>query len=325
MSIGEFELIRRFFDRPARRALLGIGDDCALIAPFAGSQPTSAVEGKALAVTTDMLVSGRHFFSDVEPESLGHKALAVNLSDIAAMGAEPVGFTLALALPEIDEKWLAAFARGLHRLADAHGCELLGGDTTRGPLAISITALGAVEPGRALRRDAGRAGDDLWVSGALGGAAFAVREGLAGRPLPAGHPARERMDRPQPRVALGRALAGLARAAIDVSDGLVADLGHVCERSGVAALVDWASIPVDESLAGSPGTDRQHLALAGGDDYELLFSAPSAARAEVVERAAAGGVRVSRIGRLLGGSGVVVQDAAGRSITPDRGGFDHFA
>lgn len=181
MSIGEFELIRRFFDRPARRALLGIGDDCALVAPFAASRLPGAVEGKVLAVTTDMLVSGRHFFPDVEPESLGHKALAVNLSDIAAMGAEPVGFTLALALPEIDETWLAAFARGLHRLADTHGCELLGGDTTRGPLAISITALGAVEPGRALRRDAGRAGDDLWVSGALGG-----RPSRCARAWPAG-------------------------------------------------------------------------------------------------------------------------------------------
>ncbi|HYF60456.1 MAG TPA: thiamine-phosphate kinase, partial [Burkholderiaceae bacterium] len=223
---GEFELIRRFFERPAAagRARLGIGDDCALL---------DVPGGESLAVSTDMLVEGRHFFPDVDPEALGHKALAVNLSDLAAMGARPLGFTLALALPAADEAWLEAFSRGLFALADAQGCELVGGDTTRGPLALCVTVHGTVPPALALRRDGARAGDDLWVSGALGAAALAVERRLRGEPVPAG--ALARLDRPEPRVALGLGLRGLARAAIDLSDGLAGDLGHVLARSSEAA------------------------------------------------------------------------------------------
>ncbi len=316
MALGEFDLIRRYFERPARRALLGIGDDCALLGESGGS---------ALAVTTDMLVAGRHFFEDVDPESLGHKALAVNLSDLAAMGAEPLGFTLALALPRVDEEWLEGFSRGLLALADAADCELIGGDTTRGPLTLSITAIGRVPVGQALRRDAARAGDDLWVSGTLGAAAFAVGEGLAGRPLAAGHAARLRMERPTPRLALGMALRGLAHAAIDVSDGLLADLGHICERSHLAADLDWASVPVDPAIAHLSSGQRQALALSGGDDYELVFSAPAASRAAIAALSPRCGVVLSRIGRLHDGQGIVVRDENGLSIAMDRGGFDHFA
>ena len=316
MALGEFDLIRRYFERPARRALLGIGDDCALLGESGGS---------ALAVTTDMLVAGRHFFEDVDPESLGHKALAVNLSDLAAMGAEPLGFTLALALPRVDEEWLEGFSRGLRALADAADCELIGGDTTRGPLTLSITAIGRVPVGQALRRDAARAGDDLWVSGTLGAAAFAVGEGLAGRPLAAGHAARLRMERPTPRLALGMALRGLAHAAIDVSDGLLADLGHICERSHLAADLDWASVPVDPAIAHLSSGQRQALALSGGDDYELVFSAPAASRAAIAALSPRCGVVLSRIGRLHDGQGIVVRDENGLSIAMDRGGFDHFA
>lgn len=317
MALGEFDLIRRFFERPARRALLGIGDDCALIAP----PPRQS----ALAITTDMLVCDRHFLADAPPRSIGHKALAVNLSDLAAMGASPVGFTLALALPSVDEAWLEGFSAGLFALADSSGCELLGGDTTRGPLTISITAIGEVAPGLALRRDAARAGDDVWVTGELGGAAFAVREALAGRPLAIGHPARQRMEWPQPRLAQGLALRAIARAAIDVSDGLLADLAHICERSALGAELDWPAVPVDPALAALPEPERRALALGGGDDYELLFTAPDSARAAIEALQSSGALRLTRIGRMSGQSGVRVRDAQGRVVDTGRGGFDHFA
>jgi thiamine-monophosphate kinase len=316
MALGEFDLIRRYFERPARRALLGVGDDCALIGGPAGRG--------ALAITTDMLVCDRHFLADAPAAAVGHKALAVNLSDLAAMGAAPVGFTLALALPSVDEAWLAGFAAGLFALADASGCELLGGDTTRGPLTLSITAIGEVAPHLALRRDRARPGDDLWVSGSLGGAAFAVREALAGRPLPAGHAARERMERPQPRIALGIALRTLAHAAIDVSDGLLADLGHLCERSAVHAQVHWQAVPVDRSLAGLPDPQRQALALAGGDDYELLFSAPSSRRHMIESLSGQFDLALTRIGALADGAGVEVVDEAGAPLLLQQKGFDHF-
>lgn len=316
MALGEFDLIRRYFERPAKRALLGVGDDCALIGGPAGKG--------ALAITTDMLVCDRHFLADAPAASVGHKALAVNLSDLAAMGAAPVGFTLALALPAVDEAWLAAFASGLFALAQASGCELLGGDTTRGPLTISITAIGEVAPHLALCRDRARPGDDLWVSGSLGGAALAVREALAGRPLPAEHAARERMERPQPRIALGLALRSLAHAAIDISDGLLADLGHVCERSAVRARVNWNAVPVDAALAGLPESERQTLALAGGDDYELLFSASPSRRHALESLPARLGIALTRIGTVTDGAGVEVTDEAGRVIPTERQGFDHF-
>lgn len=310
---SEFDLIRRHFTRPTPGAVLGVGDDAALLA---------LTPGRQLAVSTDMLVSGQHFFSDTDPEALGHKALAVNLSDLAAMGARPRWATLALALPEIDEAWLTAFARGLYALADAHGVELVGGDTTRGPLNICITVLGEFEPGQALRRDAAQPGDDIWVSGDLGGAALALRH-LRGE-LDLGEYAAsclERLQRPQPRVELGLRLSGLAHAAIDLSDGLLADLGHILERSGVGAVIDRASIPVAAAFA-----DFQQYfdvcALAGGDDYELCFTAAPACADALRQAALECGVAVTRIGRITEAPNLV--DAEGRIFAHTKG-YDHFA
>jgi thiamine-monophosphate kinase len=325
---GEFELIRRFFERPADsgRALLGIGDDCALLAPD---------DDGVLAVSTDMLVAGRHFFDDVDPEALGHKALAVNLSDLAAMGARPRAFTLALALPQADEAWLGGLARGLFALADAHGCELVGGDTTRGPLNLCITVMGSVPPELALRRDRARAGDDLWVSGTLGAAAWALARRLeAGTwPAPAEAPlvrARARLERPEPRVALGLALRGLAHAAIDLSDGLAGDLGHVLERSSAAAgvalgaRIESARLPLDAALDGLPDARRLALALAGGDDYELLFTAPTGTRDAVLAAGACIGLTLSRIGRIESAPGVRLDGPDGHPIPFHARSFDHF-
>ena len=327
-GLGEFELIGRFFRRAGGRARLGIGDDCALLDPPAGA---------TLAVSTDMLVSGRHFFEDVDPEALGHKTLAVNLSDLAAMGARPVAFTLALALPSADPDWLEAFARGLFALADAHDCELVGGDTTRGPLVLSVTVLGSVSPERALRRDGARAGDDVWVSGALGAAAWAVRtrRDAGGWAAPGADAARlaqarRRLERPEPRVALGRGLLGVASAAIDLSDGLAGDLAHLLARSGEAvavplgATLDEPAVPVDAALAGLDADDRRALALGGGDDYELLFTAPPGRRDDVAAVATRIGLTLTRIGRVEPQPGLRTTDAHGRTFPLDVRSFDHF-
>ncbi len=320
--MDEFELIRRFFNRAPPSGLeLGIGDDAALLR--AGRN--AAGEAESLVVTTDMLVAGRHFVTDVDPESLGHKCLAVNLSDLAAMGARPEAFTLALALPGIDEGWLEAFARGMFALADRYGCELAGGDTTRGPLTISITALGRVPNGAALRRDHAEPGDDLWVSGALGAASYATRERLAGRGAELPAAACTRLDRPEPRIALGLALRHLARAAIDLSDGLVGDLGHICERSRVGAELRWPDIPVAGELAALAEAERIELALAGGDDYELLFSAAAENRGAIAALGAHGTLELTRIGTIVPGAGVTVVDARGRPVPLARAGFNHFA
>jgi thiamine-monophosphate kinase len=320
--MGEFDLIKRFFERPVRRSPLGIGDDCALLQPRAGMQ---------LAVSTDLLIEGRHFFADVDPERLGHKALAVNLSDLAACGAEPLAFTLALALPRVDQGWLAAFSRGLFALADAHGCELVGGDTTRGPLAVNITVFGEVPAGAALLRSGAQAGDDLWVSGTLGDARLALEAIRGTLALPAAQLelARTRLELPQPRVALGRALRGVATAAIDISDGLLGDLGHVLQRSGAGATVD-AALAVSLLAAARNGVQLageqlQDLVLAGGDDYELAFTAPVARRAEVEAAGRASATPVTRIGRIDSEAGLRVVDAQGRPVTRRFAGFDHFA
>src|SRR5450755_946201 len=230
-ALGEFELIERFFTRPVRRATLGVGDDCALL------QPTP---GTTLAISSDMLIEGRHFLSTAAPDRLGHKALAVNLSDLAACGAKPLAFTLALALPSADEAFLAPFARGLLALADEEGCELIGGDTTRGPLAICITAFGELPLGSALLRSGARPGDDLYASGTLGDARLALEafRGTVSLDEASFRAARQAMEMPTPRVGLGLALRGLATSAIDISDGFVGDLGHVLHRSGVGAVVD---------------------------------------------------------------------------------------
>ncbi|MEJ6021116.1 thiamine-phosphate kinase [Ramlibacter sp. PS4R-6] len=317
--MGEFDLIARYFRRPARRSPLGSGDDCALLAPRAGMQ---------LAVSTDMLVEGRHFLSTVDPARLGHKALAVNLSDLAACGAEPLAFTLSLSMPNVDEAWLAGFSRGLLELADAHGCELVGGDTTRGPLVISITVFGEVPQGQALLRSGARAGDDLWASGHLGDArvALEVFRGTQSLPAEAFAAVRERMELPQPRVALGQALRGIASAAVDVSDGLVGDLRHVLAASAVGATIE---APAAQSLlactAVTDEAQRLEFALAGGDDYELLFTAPPAARDAVAQAAAGARTRVTRIGRIDAERGLRVADAQGRLLDRAFASFDHFA
>ncbi len=315
---GEFELIARHFTRPVRRAALGIGDDCALLQPGAGMQ---------FAVSCDMLVEGRHFLSSVPPDRLGHKALAVNLSDLAACGAEPLAFTLALALPRADDDFLAGFARGLFALADAHGIDLVGGDTTAGPLNICITVFGQVPTGGALLRRGARAGDDLWVSGALGDARLALEvfRGTVTLPGAQFESVRRAMELPQPRVALGLALRGVASSAIDLSDGLVGDLGHVLERSGVAAVLHADAVPRSNVLAALPLALQRQCVLAGGDDYELLFTAPPGRRDAVQAAAARAGVAVTHCGEIVAGSGLRVQDAAGAELRAVWRGFDHFA
>lgn len=315
---GEFELIARHFTRPVRRAALGVGDDCALLAPRPGHQ---------LAVSTDMLVEGRHFLSTVAPRHLGHKALAVNLSDLAACGAQPLAFTLALALPRADEAFVAELAAGMFALADAHGIELVGGDTTAGPLNLSLTVFGEVPAGQALLRSGARPGDALWVSGTLGDARLGLEAFRGTVLLQAGQfaAARRAMELPTPRVALGLALRGLASSAIDLSDGLVGDLGHVLTRSGVGAEVHLERIPRSAALASQDADLQSECLLAGGDDYELLFTAPAGADERVQAAGRAAGVPVTRIGRIVAGTGLRVIDGQGREVDLRRHrAFDHF-
>jgi thiamine-monophosphate kinase len=316
--MGEFDLIDRFFKRPARRNRLGVGDDCALLAPAAGMQ---------LAVTSDMLVEGRHFLSTVDPYRLGHKALAVNLSDLAACGARPLAFTLALSLPQADEGWLEPFARGLFALADAHQCELVGGDTTRGPLNICITAFGEVPQGQALLRSGAKAGDELYASGTVGDARLALEvfRGTLSLPAEAFMQARERLETPTPRVALGQALRGVATACIDVSDGLIGDLRHVLQAGGMGAAIDAAACLTLMACGEHIDTDtRLDHVLAGGDDYELLFTAPADRRKLVDAAAQTTGTRVTRIGRIEPEPGVRLFDAKGKPIARRFPSFDHF-
>ncbi len=317
--MGEFDLIARYFKRPAARSPLGVGDDCALLAPAAGMQ---------LAVSSDMLVEGRHFLSTVDPARLGHKALAVNLSDLAACGAKPLAFTLALALPGVDEPWLESFSRGLLALADAHGCELVGGDTTRGPLNICITVFGEVPAGAALLRSGARAGDDIWVSGTVGDARLALEmfRGTVSLRAEAFESARERMEQPTPRVALGQALRGIATSAVDVSDGLIGDLGHILASSGVGATLDadaaTALISID---TGNLGREvLRTCALSGGDDYELVFTAPASERKAVMQAGLDSATRVTRIGRIEADAGLRIVDKAGAPVSQRFGSFDHF-
>ncbi len=318
-GMGEFDLIARYFTRPVRRSPLGVGDDCALLAPAPGMQ---------LAVSTDLLVEGRHFLSTVQPERLGHKCLAVNLSDLAACGARPLAFTLGLSLPQADEAWLAPFAEGLLALADQHGCELVGGDTTRGPLTISITVLGEVPAGQALLRSGARPGDEVWVSGTLGDARLALEVFRGRRQVPAEafEAARLRMEMPEPRVALGQALRGVATAAVDLSDGLSGDLGHVLQASGVGATLRadlLAALPAQAQAMAAE--DRLDFTLAGGDDYELAFTAPATARDAVLAAGRASGTPVHCIGRIEAEPGLRLVDEAGRAVTRAVAAFDHFA
>lgn len=321
MPMGEFDLIARHFTRAPRRRdriALGVGDDCALLAPAPGQQ---------LAVSTDLLLEGRHFLSTVPPERLGHKALAVNLSDLAACGAEPLAFTLALALPRADEAFLAPFARGLFELADAHGIELVGGDTTAGPLAICITVLGQVPAGQALLRSGARAGDQLWVSGTLGDARLAL-EAFRGRVALDGdgfEVARRAMERPEPRVALGLALRGLATSAIDLSDGLAGDLGHMLAASGTGARIDVDALPRSALLVRQPREVQLECLLAGGDDYELLFTAPAALHDAVRAAGVRAGVALACVGTVEADPGLRLVDAGGQALAARFAGFDHFS
>lgn len=316
--MSEFDLIRRYFTRATPGALLGVGDDAALL---------QVSEGNVLAVSTDMLVSGTHFLPDADPFMLGHKTLAVNLSDLAAMGAAPRWATLAIALPEANEAWLAQFSAGFFSMAQQHGVELVGGDTTRGPLNLCVTIFGEVPAQQALRRDGAQVGDEIWVSGRLGGAALALahlqgRIVLSDAGLAACLPT---LHQPQPRVALGLALRGVASSAIDVSDGLLADLGHILEASQVGAEIEFAALPLSPIL-------QNHLlqplarqcALSGGDDYELCFTAPAARRGELAEIATRLGLPLTRIGKIMAGSGCIVRDAAGNPLNVEADGYDHF-
>ncbi|KMN30797.1 thiamine monophosphate kinase [Chromobacterium sp. LK1] len=315
--MNEFELIRRYFTRPAQRAVLGVGDDAAILRPAADCD---------LHVSVDMLVQGRHFFADVAPRALGHKTLAVNLSDMAAMGAAPRWVVLSLALPAADEAWIAGFAQGFFELAERYGVDVVGGDTTRGPLTLSVTVGGETPRGQALRRAAARPGDDIWVSGELGLGAMAVRSRLGKiEPLPDGlrEAAWRKLEYPEPRIALGQALLPLAHAAADVSDGLLSDLWHIAAASHVAAEV-WAdALPSHPQAEAARGQWLDCLA-AGGDDYELVFTAPAERRTQIEACAATAGCRLSRIGRVVAGQGVSLLDGAGTIIKLGSIGYDHF-
>jgi thiamine-monophosphate kinase len=327
--LSEFSLIDRFFARRAseisypRKAALGIGDDCALLAPPAGEM---------LAISTDMLVEGRHFFADVDPKALGHKALAVNLSDLAAMGAQPQAFTLAFSLPKADADWLSAFSDGLFELAERHGCELIGGDTTGGPLNLCLTVFGSVPPRAALRRDAAQPGDDIWISGTLGDAraSLGVQRGEWTADAADAETFRRAMEWPEPRVALGVALRGIARAALDISDGLAGDLMHILERSHLNATVDADALPRSDALRRLPADIQRRCTIAGGDDYELCFTAPSSARDAVVAAGQQVNVSVTRVGTITpldaadAAPAISWRDTSGAPLTLTFQGFDHF-
>lgn len=319
--MGEFDLIDRFFKRPAKHADLGVGDDCALLSPRPGHQ---------LALSADMLVEGRHFLSTVDPATLGHKSLAVNLSDLAACGAEPRAFLLSLSLPRADVAWLQGFSQGLFALADAHGCELIGGDTTQGPLNISITVLGDVPRGQALLRSGARAGDDIFVSGTVGDARLALEvfRGKLSLPETVFRRCRNRMEQPTPRVALGIGLRGVASAAADISDGLLGDLGHILRQSGAGARLDLAAC---EGLLSCrhdvPLTDAwlRTCVLSGGDDYELVFTAPPTLRDAVQQAAIDSQTSVTCIGTVTATTGIDLLDSQGHRVDTSFTSFDHFA
>lgn len=316
--LSEFDIIRRYFTRPAPGAILGVGDDAAIIKPGRGME---------LAVSTDMLVAGKHFFVDADPGKLGEKCLAVNLSDMAAMGATPRWVTLSLALPEADEKWIEGFADGFMGLARKYRVDLIGGDTTRGPLNICVQILGEVPKGCALRRDGAKPGDEIWVSGQLGDAALALahmrhRIVLEPHDVAACVPA---LHTPTARVKLGEGLRGLARSAIDISDGLLADLGHILECSRAAAVIELDAVPrsgILEKYLSRPVA--LNALLAGGDDYELCFTASKAKRKSVEKLARELRLKLTRIGEIRKGHGLTVMDPTGKPVTLAATGFDHF-
>jgi thiamine-monophosphate kinase len=322
-SLSEFDLIRRFFTHRTPRTLLGVGDDAALVRVGSGME---------LAVSADMLLEGRHFLPRADAARLGHKSLAVNLSDMAAMGAQPRWATLALSIPRADAAWLGAFAGGFMALARRHRVDLIGGDTTRGPLTICVQIMGEVPKGKALRRDGAKVGDDVWISGQLGGAALALAALKRRVAVPAWErrALEERLHAPTPRVALGIALRGIARSAIDISDGLLADLGHICERSRVGATLHWETLPATpfvRSVAQKSDIAARAL-LTGGDDYELCFTAPRRRRYDVLAAAKRARTEVMVVGsiaqRTRAGPPVQVLDSIGKPLKIRAKGYDHF-
>jgi len=316
---SEFNLIQRFFTRPTPRTLLGVGDDAALISIAAGLE---------LAVSTDMLVSGTHFLPDADPFQIGWKSLAVNLSDMAAMGALPKWATLAIALPKADEAWLGQFANGFFACAEKFGVDLVGGDTTRGPLTISVQIMGEVPGGKALKRSGAKVGDEIWVSGNLGNAALALAglQGLYTLPeneLAACLPA---LHMPQPRVALGLELRQIAHSAIDISDGLLADLGHILECSNVGAEINLGDISCSKTVGNHFAEERvQHMVLAGGDDYELCFTAPIEKHREIKNLSKKLVLPLSCIGRITSNHGLIIRGLSNETINIKEAGFDHFS
>lgn len=320
---SEFDIIRRYFKRPTPNAVLGIGDDAALITPSSKTE---------LAISMDTLVCGRHFFADADPYKLGYKSLAVNLSDMAAMGAKPRWALLALTLPQDlvkqDTTWLTEFSKGFFTLADLYDVELIGGDTTSGPLNICVQIVGEVAEGKALRRSGAELGDDIWVSGQLGDAALALNHELQqiilephdiAQCLPA-------LLTPTARVELGRRLIGLAHSAIDVSDGLMADLGHILGSSEKSACINMTEIPSSSTLKKYlPQPLAINCLLAGGDDYELCFTAPKINREKISALAAELAIPLTRIGEILSGRGLIVKDAKENIITLEGTGYDHFS
>jgi thiamine-monophosphate kinase len=316
--MSEFDLIRRYFTKDTPGALLGVGDDAALL------QPTPS---NVLAVSSDMLVSGTHFFPDADPFLLGHKTLAVNLSDMAAMGAKPRWATLSLSLPEANEAWLSEFSAGFFALAQQHGVELVGGDTTRGPLNLCVTIFGEVPVQQALRRSGAQLGDEIWVSGLLGDAALALShlQGnivLSGNDLDTCLPA---LHSPEPQVSLGLALRGVAHSAIDLSDGLLADLGHILEASRLGAEIEFDKLPVSEVLSRQDrGALFQQCVLSGGDDYELCFTAAAGRHTELLAIAGQLDVPLSCIGKIVADRGCIVRDTTGNPLTVQGYGYDHF-
>jgi len=318
--MGEFDLIETYFKRPPRHAVLGVGDDCALLSVKAGQQ---------LAISSDMLVEGRHFLSTVNPLHLGHKALAVNLSDLAACAAQPKAFLLSLALPEVVPHWLSEFSKGLWDLADLHQCDLIGGDTTRGPLNICITVLGEVPQSMALLRSGAKVGDDIYVSGHLGDARLALEvfRGTLNVPQTVFEAARLRMEKPTPRVELGLALRGLAHSAVDVSDGLLGDLQHILKASGVGAEIDTQQVLNTMACAQSSGLsqdDLLRLTLAGGDDYELVFTAPDNQRQAIADASLSSATPVTRIGKITTLPELRLLGSNGQAMLNSYASFDHF-
>lgn len=319
-SPKEFDLIARYFTRPAPSGFLGVGDDCALF-PLA--------PGHHLATSVDLLIEGRHFFSDVDPKALGHKALAVNISDLAAMGAQPLACLLSLSLPSVNEAWLQAFSDGFHALAERAGCPLIGGDTTRSAagIVINVTVMGQVRPEQALLRAAAQEGDDIWVTGTLGAADIALRL-LQGR-LPANErllaATRPALDWPEPPWALAQTLAGVAHAALDISDGLMQDLGHILKASACGAELDYTALPLHPALRGLDALVIQEAALAGGDVYQLCFTAPQEQRAHVQSLADQAKCSVARIGSIVARPGLRVLGPDGVFIKQLAAGFDHFS